>query len=255
MEKNILHTEQITIGYSNKIVAENITINLNSSKLITLIGINGVGKSTLLKSITGIIPTLKGEVVLNNKSIMLYTTNDLAKQLSIVLTDKLPPSNLSVFELIALGRQPYTNWLGHLTTNDINIIEEAISLTDLNHLKHKKHYELSDGQLQKVLIARALVQDTPLIVLDEPTTHLDLVHKVSIYKLLKKLAHETNKCILVSTHDMDLSLQMSDEIIVLTKKGLHQNTPKQLISEGVFEQLFIHDDIYFDKEKGKFIIT
>lgn len=255
MEKNILHTEQITIGYSNKIVAENITINLNSSKLITLIGINGVGKSTLLKSITGIIPTLKGEVVLNNKSIMLYTTNDLAKQLSIVLTDKLPPSNLSVFELIALGRQPYTNWLGHLTTNDINIIEEAISLTDLNHLKHKKHYELSDGQLQKVLIARALVQNTPLIVLDEPTTHLDLVHKVSIYKLLKKLAHETNKCILVSTHDMDLSLQMSDEIIVLTKKGLHQNTPKQLISEGVFEQLFIHDDIYFDKEKGKFIIT
>jgi len=254
MEKVILQTNQISIGYSKKIVSENVSIHLNSGKLITLIGVNGVGKSTLLRSITGIIPTLKGEVLINNNNINTLEPLELAKQISVVLTEKLPPSNLTVFELISLGRQPYTNWLGNLSDFDLQKINEAIALTDLNLLKNKKHYQLSDGQLQKVLIARALAQDTPLIILDEPTTHLDLVHKVAVYKLLKKLANQTQKCILVSTHDMDLSIQMSDEIIVFTKQKIHQNSPQKLIEQGVFEQLFIHDDIYFDALKGKFII-
>jgi iron complex transport system ATP-binding protein len=254
MKKTILHTENITIGYPNKIVSKQISIHLNPGNLITLIGVNGVGKSTLIRTITGIIRPLKGDVFLNDSNLNTYTTWDLAKQISVVLTDKLPPSNLTVYELVALGRQPYTNWLGQLNTEDYKKVEEAILLTEIEHLKHKKHYELSDGQLQKVLIARALAQDTPLIVLDEPTTHLDLVHKVSVYKLLKKLALQTNKCILVSTHDMDLSLQMSDEIIVLTKKQVYHNTPQQLVNDGIFEKLFVHDDIYFDKVRAKFII-
>lgn len=254
MKKTILHTENITIGYPNKIVSTEISIHLNPGNLITLIGVNGVGKSTLIRTITGIIRPLKGDVFLNDSNLNTYTTWDLAKQISVVLTDKLPPSNLTVYELVALGRQPYTNWLGQLNTEDYKKVEEAILLTEIEHLKHKKHYELSDGQLQKVLIARALAQDTPLIVLDEPTTHLDLVHKVSVYKLLKKLALQTNKCILVSTHDMDLSIQMSDEIIVLTKQQVYQNTPQQLVNDGIFEKLFVHDDIYFDKVRAKFII-
>lgn len=259
MKNTVLQTQQISIGYQNKtkqkIVAQNISIQLHAGNFITLIGTNGVGKSTLLRSITGIIKPLKGEVMLNDSNIQNYTNAQLAQQLSVVLTDKLPPSNLTVFELVALGRQPYTNWLGNLSDLDKEKIDQALQLTEIEHLKHRKHFEISDGQLQKVLIARALAQDTPLIILDEPTTHLDLVHKVSVYKLLKKLALQTNKCILMSTHDMDLSLQLSDEIIVFTKENIHQNAPKKLIEQGVFETLFKHQDIYFDPEKGKFIVT
>ena len=254
MNHVILQAHKISTGYPKKTVSENLSFQLHSGKLITLIGSNGVGKSTLIRSITGIIPVLKGEVLLNNQKISAYNAARLAQQISVVLTDKLPPSNLSVYELVALGRQPYTNWLGNLSAADIEKIDWAIASTEIDDLKHKKHYELSDGQLQKVLIARALAQDTPLIVLDEPTTHLDLVHKVSVFKLLKKLAHRTQKCILISTHDMDLSLQMSDEIIVLTKQNIFQGSPQQLIEQEVFEHLFVHESIFFDKNKAKFII-
>jgi iron complex transport system ATP-binding protein len=179
---------------------------------------------------------------------------ELAQNLSLVLTEKLPPSNLTVFELVALGRQPYTNWLGKLSEDDLIHINKAIELTQIEHLSDKKHFEISDGQLQKVLVARALSQDTPLIILDEPTTHLDLFHKVSLFKLLKKLASETDKCILFSTHDVDLAIQLSDEIIVMTEDFIVQDEPCNLISKGIFNQLFNDTTITFDSEKGKFVI-
>ena len=127
-------------------------------------------------------------------------------------------------------------------------------MTEIGHLIHQKYYEISDGQLQKVLIARALAQDTPLIVLDEPATHLDLLHKVSLFKLLKKLTVETQKCILFSTHDIDLAIQLSDEMIVMTKEKVLQNQPCNLILDGTFSNLFSSENILFDSEKGKFII-
>jgi iron complex transport system ATP-binding protein len=179
----------------------------------------------------------------------------LAQNLSLVLTEKLPPSNLTVFELIALGRQPYTNWLGNLSKEDHEKINQAIALTHIEHLVAKKHHEISDGQLQIVLIARALAQDTPLIILDEPTTHLDLLHKVSVFKLLKKLSQETDKCILFSTHDIDLAIQLSDEMIVMTEENVVQDQPCNLITKGVFNTLFKDDSITFDGEKGKFMIS
>jgi iron complex transport system ATP-binding protein len=179
----------------------------------------------------------------------------LAQNLSVVLTEKLPPSNLTVFELIALGRQPYTNWIGKLTDTDIIKVNEAMELTQIIHLAAKKHYEISDGQLQKVLIARALAQDTPLIILDEPTTHLDLLHKVSLFKLLKKLTHETGKCILFSTHDIDMAIQLSDEMIIMTPETVIQDQPCNFISNGSFSTLFKDEHIVFDSEKGKFMIV
>ena len=216
--KNILSTSNLTIGYQSKkeniVIAENLNLNLQSGKLIALIGANGIGKSTLLRTLCGIQKPLSGSVLLNDKDILKYEPLSLAQNLSLVLTDKLPPSNLTVFELVALGRQPYTNWLGKLSDIDLEKVNQAIELTQIQHLSNKKHDEISDGQLQKVLVARALAQDTPLIILDEPTTHLDLLHKVSIFKLLKKLSEATNKCILFSTHDIDLAIQLSDEMIV-----------------------------------------
>lgn len=190
--------------------------------------------------------------MLNDRDIFLYEPLDLAQNLSLVLTEQLPPSNLTVFELIALGRQPYTNWLGKLSADDSGKIQQAIALTHIEHLVDKKHHEISDGQLQIVLIARALAQDTPLIILDEPTTHLDLFHKLSVFKLLKKLSHTTNKCILFSTHDIDLAIQLSDEMIVMAEESVTQDKPSNLISNGVFDTLFKDDSLFFDAEKGKF---
>lgn len=257
--KSILNTSNLSIGYKTKktavTIAENLNLNLTSGKLISLIGANGIGKSTLLRTITGIQQPLSGTVFLNDKNINTYKPLDLAQNLSLVLTEKLPPSNLTVFELVALGRQPYTNWVDSLTQTDIEKIKEAMALTQIEHLAQKKHFEISDGQLQKVLIARALAQDTALIILDEPTTHLDLLHKVSLFKLLKKLTQETQKCILFSTHDIDLAIQLSDEMIIMTPESVVQDEPCNLISNGNFATLFKDEHIVFDAEKGKFIVT
>ncbi len=254
----ILQTQHLSIGYSSKaqtkVIASDVSIHLNQGKLIGLVGANGIGKSTLLRTLTGIQKSLSGTVLLNENPIEFFEPLALAQQISVVLTEKLPPSNLTVYELIALGRQPYTNWLGTLSEKDKIQIDLAIELTEIGHLIHQKYYEISDGQLQKVLIARALAQDTPLIILDEPATHLDLLHKVSLFKLLKKLTIETQKCILFSTHDIDLAIQLSDEIIVMTKEKVIQNQPCNLILDGTFSNLFSSENILFDSEKGKFII-
>lgn len=255
-DKKILITSNLSIGYKSKnhpiTLAENLNLELVSAKLIALVGANGIGKSTLLRTLTGIQKQLSGSVLLNGKDIFSYEPLALAQNLSLVLTEKLPPSNLTVFELIALGRQPYTNWLGKLSPEDVEKINKAVTLTQITHLIDKKHFEISDGQLQTVLISRALAQDTPLIVLDEPTTHLDLQHKIAVFKLLKKLSLETGKCILFSTHDIDLAIQLSDEMIVMTEGNVVQGKPENLISNGIFDTIFKDENLFFDKEKGKF---
>ena len=257
--KIILETANISIGYSSKkeknIVASNINLSLEKGKLIALIGANGIGKSTLLRTLTAIQKPIAGTVLLNENKLFELNPLSLAQSLSVVLTEKLPPSNLTVWELIALGRQPYTNWIGKLADTDIAKINEAIELTQIGHLASKKHYEISDGQLQIVLIARALAQDTPLIILDEPTTHLDLLNKVVLFKLLKKLTQETQKCILFSTHDIDMAIQLSDEIIIMSPENVVQDQPCNLIMKGNFNTLFKDEHIIFDSEKGKFVIS
>lgn len=257
-KNNLLTSTNLSIGYKSKssehVIAKDVNITLEAGKLISLIGENGIGKSTLLRTLSGLKKPLSGSVYLNGNNLTDFSQVDLAQNLSLVLTEKLPPSNLTVFELIALGRQPYTNWIGKLTEADLEKINQAISLTQIEHLVQKKYYEISDGQFQNVLVARALAQDTPLIMLDEPSTHLDLFHKVALFKLLKKLASESNKCILFSTHDIDLAIQLSDEMIVMTSNKVVQNQPCNLISEGIFDTLFIDENIKFDSEKGRFMI-
>lgn len=259
MSNTILSTTNLSIGYTTKAdtntIASNLNLNLQSGKLNALIGANGIGKSTLLRTLTGIQKPLSGTIHLNNKNIDDYAPLELAQNLSVVLTEKLPPSNLTVFELIALGRQPYTNWIGKLTETDIEQVNQAMELTQISHLATKKHFEISDGQLQKVLVARALAQDTPFIILDEPTTHLDLLHKVALFKLLKKLSQETQKCILFSTHDIDMAIQLSDEMIIMTPEKVVQDSPCNFIYKGSFDTIFKDDHIRFDSVKGKFIIT
>lgn len=259
MDSTILNSSNLSIGYKSKkdeiVIAKDLNLNLGAGKLTALIGANGIGKSTLLKTLTGIQKPLSGTVFINGEDIHKMNPAALALHLSVVLTERLPPSNLSVFELVALGRQPYTNWIGTLSKIDIAKINEAMKRSQITHLAHKKHYEISDGQLQKVLVARALAQDCPIIVLDEPTTHLDLLHKVALFKLLKKLTQETNKCILFSTHDIDMAIQLSDEMILMTPESITQDMPCNFIANGSFNQLFNDENILFDNQKGKFIIS
>lgn len=252
----VLKTEQLSIGYKTKktitVVAENINIELQKGELVGLVGANGIGKSTLLRTLTGVQNPLCGEVFINTKNITTFQPEELAKSLSLVLTEQVASKNLSVFELVALGRQPYTNWVGNLSDNDISIVNTALEQANISGLKHKKCFELSDGQLQKVMIARALAQDTDLIILDEPTTHLDMYHKAYILKLLQKLAKETNKTILFSSHEIDLAIQLCDKMIVMTKDNVVSDSPCNLISKGVFQSLFPKDLIDFDDNTGSF---
>ncbi|MGE5944794.1 MAG: ABC transporter ATP-binding protein [Flavobacteriales bacterium] len=258
-EKNqhiILKTKDLAIGYTTKkertIIASNINIELCKGELVGLVGVNGVGKSTLLRTLTNVQNPLSGDIFINDKNIKQYAALDLAKVLSLVLTEQLMSKNLSVFEIVALGRQPYTNWVGNLSENDIYIINTALTQTNVSDLKHKRCFELSDGQLQKVMIARALAQDTDLIILDEPTTHLDIYHKVSTLKLLQKLAKETNKTILFSSHEIDLAIQLCDTLIVMTHNQVLSDMPCNLITKGVFDALFPEDLIAFDEKTGTF---
>lgn len=255
-QNTILKTNKLSIGYKIKkeetIVASNINIELHQGELIGLVGANGIGKSTLLRTLTKVQSPLSGAISIHSKLLDNYTALDLAKVLSLVLTETIASKNLSVFELVALGRQPYTNWVGNLSETDIAIINNAISQTNLSDLKHKKCFELSDGQLQKVMIARALAQDTSLIVLDEPTTHLDMYHKAYVLKLLQKLAKDTNKTILFSSHEIDLAIQLCDKLIVMTNDGIVSDIPKKLIKQGAFDNLFPKDLIIFDENTGAF---
>ncbi|WP_282044485.1 ABC transporter ATP-binding protein [Winogradskyella flava] len=255
----ILKATQLSIGYKAKkvesIIASNINFELHKGQLIGLVGANGIGKSTLLRTLIKVQPALSGAIILNGNDLKSTATLDLAKQLSIVLTEPLSSKNLSVYELVALGRHPYTNWIGNLTENDVAIINNALELVNITDLKDKKCFELSDGQLQKVMIARALAQDTDIIVLDEPTTHLDMYHKAYILKLLQKLTKDTGKTILFSSHEIDLAIQLCDTMIVMRNNDVVCDQPCHLISNDIFESLFPKDLISFDNNSGSFRVT
>ena len=254
----ILKTNNLSIGYTSKtentLVASHINIELHKGKLVGLIGANGIGKSTLLRTLTKVQNPLEGKIFINATELKKHSAIDLAKVMSLVLTEPISSKNLSVFELVALGRQPYTNWIGNLSKKDIEITNRAISQVNIEHLKEKKCFELSDGQLQNVMIARALAQDTDLIILDEPTTHLDMYHKAYILKLLQKLVKETNKTILFSSHEINLAIQLCDNLIVMTDKDVISDEPCNLIQKGTFQNLFPKDLIAFDEQTGSFRI-
>lgn len=255
----LLETHDLSIGYTGKnqckTIQKKLNIKLKSGHLISLLGINGIGKSTLLRTISATQKPLSGTILLEGASLADLTPEMLAQKISVVFTEKLPQSQLTVYEVVALGRIPYTNWYGQLTPADTSHIEEAIRVSELEPLKNRLANSLSDGQLQKVLIARAIAQDTPVIILDEPSTHLDLYHKIQLFRLLKRLCLEKNKCILFSTHDMDLALQMSDEIIALKGDFVIHGTTDTLIEQKVFDDFFNDSNIQFDPSERRFKIN
>ncbi|WP_074410154.1 MULTISPECIES: ABC transporter ATP-binding protein [Aquimarina] len=252
----VLKTEDLSIGYRTKkelnVIAADINLKLHEGELVGLVGANGIGKSTLLRTLSRVQPALHGKVMLSDIELQSYKSVELASQLSIVLTEQIASKNLTVQELVALGRQPYTNWVGKMAEEDIEQIRKAIEVTHIGDLVAKRCFELSDGQLQKVLIARAIAQDTPFIMLDEPTTHLDVYHKAYILKLLKRLAFETRKTILFSTHEIDFAIQLCDKMIVMNEDGFEFGRPKELVQCRAFSSLFPEDLILFDSKSGRY---
>lgn len=250
----LIAVHDLAIGYVSGIIANNINFDLYKGELCAIVGVNGIGKSTLLRTLGKVQPKSSGTIKIHNVAIEKYTPLQLAEQLSVVLTEPIASKNLNVLELISLGRLPYTNWLGTLKQKDKTHIQNCIQQVDLDKLVYKQCHELSDGQLQRVLIARAMAQDTPLILLDEPTTHLDLYHRVQILKLLKELAKTHHKTILFTTHEIDLAIQMSDKILILDGAQNPFGQPCELIENGAFETLFPTDMIQFDAKTGTFKI-
>ena len=264
--KNILGIEKLTIGYLKgrkviRTVARDLNLYLREGEFVCLLGANGSGKSTLMRTIAGVQPSIKGEVLLDQTLLKKLKPAQIAQRLSMVLTEKITVGNLSVQALVGLGRVPYTGWLGRLKPKDQEMINWALQVTETTEFRHRNVDQLSDGEKQKVMIARALAQDTPLILLDEPTAHLDLPNRVMIFKLLRKLAKQTGKAILLTTHELDLALQAADHIWLMGKKNdqgecqITTGTPEDLVLNGVFEKAFAKDGFHFDKHTGAFKIN
>lgn len=253
-----LATNSLSIGYKSKkkesIVAKNINFDVFGGELTAIIGINGIGKSTLLRTLGKVQPKLSGEIEINGDPLENYKPLELASEVSVVLTEPIASKNMTVLELVTLGRSPYTNWLGTLSIEDKSKIERSLKQMELDSLQNKKCHELSDGQLQRVMIARALAQDTSIILLDEPTTHLDLYHKVRILKLLKSVAHKTKKTIVFTTHEIEMAIQICDKMLLLDGSENPFGEPCELIEQKAFEKLFPSDTVSFDSNTGSFRI-
>ena len=244
-----ISTNKLTIGYSDssrksedrfaqrqKTVQSDLTFSLNAGEMVCMLGPNGCGKSTLLRTLAGLQPALSGD----------YTHCD-AKNIALVLTERLSLENTTVHDVVAMGRYPYTSFLGGLTDNDETIIAEALQQVGFESLSVERSFfnAHSDGEKQRILIAKALAQQTPIILLDEPTAHLDLPHRILILRLLRNLAHDQGKTILISTHELDLALALSDRILLMTpSRCIQLDTADNLKKANAFTSAFSMDIFY-----------
>lgn len=255
ISKPIITTEQLSIGYANKTVFKDLNLKIAPQKLTAIIGTNGIGKSTLLRTLAGLQNPLTGNITLAQKNIDHYSTNDLSKLRSVVLANENISQNLTVEELITLGRQPFINWLEKKTDADFKFIKHAIQQANLEQLIKRPLHTLSDGQRQRALIARAFAQNAQLLFLDEPLAHLDLHHKAAILKLLKKQTLHS-KTIIFCTHDIQMSLQICDYIIILHDNNtIYQGTPEFIINNNILNKIFPKTHILFDPLSKKFDIV
>ncbi|MCF2490227.1 ABC transporter ATP-binding protein [Dyadobacter sp. CY347] len=257
--KPFLETKDLSIGYKTKrterTISKNLNLTLKPGQLVCLLGSNGSGKSTLMRTIAGLQPALEGVVYIGEQPLASLKSAQLAQTLSLVLTERIEAGNLTALEVITLGRTPYTGWLGALSDIDHQKIDEAISLANVEDLTNRKIHQLSDGERQKVMLARALAQDTELILLDEPTAHLDLPNRVEMMRLLHNLARQTGKAILLSTHELDLALQAADMLWLMQQNGeFVAGVAEDLVLNGAFEAAFEKNGFFFDKSSGTFNI-
>ena len=254
---SILTTDQLAIGYFKKgkpqIIQSSLELQLRSGELVCLIGPNGTGKSTLLRTLAGLQKSVHGSIQIDGNPLHHISEQQKALLIALVLTDRVEVENATVRDIVALGRHPYSAWWGRLNEEDEQVIIRVLAMVHLEHKADCLLTELSDGERQRAMIAKAFAQDTPIVLLDEPTAHLDLPNRVEIMLLLHRLAHTTNKAILMSTHELDLALQAADKIWLISEdKGVECGVPEDLVFNGSFNRVFESNAFYFNASNGNF---
>jgi len=253
-----IETIDLAIGYSlrgkkQKIVHSNLNLTLEKGELTCLLGLNGSGKSTLIKTLCGCYEALDGEIRIFDKKLNQYSSEELAKTIGVVLTEKTNAGGITVYDLVSLGRHPYSGYFGRLSDSDHAAIEKAIKNVGIEHMSDSYVSELSDGERQKAFIAKVLAQECPIIILDEPTSFLDLVSRIEIMFLLKEIAREQQKTILLSTHDIDTAIKLADKLWLIDTekdKNVTIGTPNELIFNGDLEKIYNFGN---DSEKNQII--
>ena len=241
--------DNISIGYGSKVVADGINAKLNSGQLTCLLGANGAGKSTLLRTLSAFQPALAGSITYDGRELDSFTPQERARLIGVVLTERSKMEYMSVRELVSMGRMPYTGFWGGMNNDDHEIVREAMEKVGITALADRMVDTLSDGERQKVMIAKALAQQTPVIYLDEPTAFLDYPSKVEVLQLLRLISRQAGKTIFLSTHDVELALQLADTIWLMTHEtGMTIGTPRQLAQQGALGRFIERDGIVFDPE-------
>lgn len=255
-----IRISNLTTGYGTHRgyvkIEEGLNASVKRNRLVCVLGPNGSGKSTLLRTLAGLLMPLEGTITIEDKEIRSYTMADLARKVSVVLTERPETVNMTVLQLVATGRSPYTGFWGRLTGKDNKIVDRSIEMVGMSHKSDQPASALSDGERQKVMIAKSLAQETPIILMDEPTAFLDFPGKVDTMVLLKRLAHEDGKTILQSTHDVNMALQIADYLWVIDRNHrLITGTTEELSENGTLAECFRSEGLRFDKERHLFDIV
>ncbi len=248
---NYIEMKNLTVGYGATAILSNIDAHIGKGRFISILGPNGVGKSTLLRTLSRHLEKLKGEIILNGVNLSDYTQKDLAKKLAVVLTTKLNTELFTGFEFAAMGRFPHTNFIGKLSENDREHVLESLEMVNAGNLANRQMNQMSDGEKQKLYIARAICQEPEYIILDEPTSHLDLKHKMEVMSILRESCREKGITIVASLHDIDLAARVSDEV-VLVKDGaiLDWGIPEEVLNEDNVRSLYDMDSVAYDRTLG-----
>lgn len=235
---NTIELQELTLGYQERTLIDRASVGFGWGELTALIGRNGTGKSTLLRTIAALASPLGGKIIINGNDLADMSMRQVASQIAFVSTEDVRAQNLHVWDVVSLGRAPYTNWVGSLRDEDRAKVSESLRLVGMAGFARATMDSLSDGERQRVMIARALAQDTPIILLDEPTAFLDLPNKYEICLLLRRLAHEEGKCILFSTHDLSIAIELCDTIAMIEGCTFHSGTASGLLERGVLQRIF-----------------
>jgi iron complex transport system ATP-binding protein len=242
----MIRFQSLSLGYGSRILIDSLSATVKRGELTALVGRNGTGKSTLLRAITGLGERKGGDILLGDKSIDSLSTAELATMVAFVTTDKVRIANLRCRDVVALGRAPYTNWIGRMQEQDEEIVMRSMELVGMSDYADKTMDRMSDGECQRIMIARALAQQTPIILLDEPTAFLDMPNRYELCTLLQRLAHEEQKCILFSTHELDIALALCDSIALISPPQLHLLPTEEMVKSGYIEKLFTSGIVNFD---------
>ena len=246
-----LEALELIVGYNGKPVIGPVTLNLWLGHFVCLLGANGAGKSTLLRSLAGLQAPIGGDIRLMQRPITTLSKKERARSLALVLTDRISAPSMTGFELVALGRHPHTSWIGHVSTKDRAVVAKALNDMGATSLARRLVTELSDGEQQRLLIARALAQEPQVMILDEPSAYLDLPRRVELMHHLRQIARDRKIAVLLSSHDLDVAMRYADEVWLLDGQGhLHAGAPEDLVLGGYFDRAFLKDGFVFDHERG-----